>query len=247
MRQPILSLQNLTRAYDDFLALDCLTFDIAQGQIFGFLGHNGAGKTTTLHLLTTLAQPTSGTATVAGFDIVKQPQDVRRNIGYVPENLRLYDTLTTRENLLFFARLSGIDTPQSAVEETLDILQCRDLIDRRVGTFSKGMRQRVGLAQAILHRPKVLFLDEPTSGLDPAGVKLLRDLITRLNRDLGMTVFMNTHLISEVAKTCTSIGVLSHGRLVYHDTMAAVTRRFGNESSLEELYLSVTPLQAVPT
>ena len=106
------------------------------------------------------------------------------------------------------------------------------------------MRQRVGLAQAILHRPKVLFLDEPSSGLDPMGMKMLRDLIVRLNHEWGMTIFMNTHLISEIAKTCTSIGVLSHGRLVYHDSIEAVTKRFGDDAALEELYLSVVPVQS---
>jgi ABC-2 type transport system ATP-binding protein len=163
-------------------------------------------------------------------------------IGYVPENVRLYDTLTARENLLFFARLSQIDDPGKRVDVVLDFLDSSALADKRVGDFSKGMRQRIGLAQAILHQPKVLFLDEPSSGLDPMGMKMLRDLIVRLNTDIGMTIFMNTHLISEIAKTCTSIGVLSHGRLVYHDKMEAVVEKYGDDSALEELYLSVTPI-----
>ncbi len=242
MTAPIISINHLTQRLGGQTIVDDLTFDIPGKEVFGFLGHNGAGKTTTVHMLTTLARPYSGTALIDGHDIRTDPLGVRRVIGYVPENVRLYDTLTARENLSFFARLSGIDDVNARVDETLAFLVCTDLADRRVGTFSKGMRQRIGLAQAILHRPKVLFLDEPTSGLDPMGIKTLRDLIKRLNTDFSMTVFMNTHLISEIARTCTSIGVLGHGKLIFHDTIDAVTALYGNDASLEDLYLSLTPL-----
>jgi ABC-2 type transport system ATP-binding protein len=242
MPDPILSLRALTQMFDGRTVVEALTFDIAAGQVFGFLGHNGAGKTTTIQMLTTLAKPASGTAIIAGHDITGDPMGVRRAIGYVPENVRLYDTLTARENLLFFARLSGVADPARRVAATLDLLDCTTFADRRVGGFSKGMRQRVGLAQAILHEPAVLFLDEPTSGLDPMGIKLLRDLIGRLNADMGMTIFMNTHLLSEIGRTCSSIGVLSHGNLVFHDSMAAVTARYGDDTALEELYLSLAPV-----
>nr|WP_232843812.1 ABC transporter ATP-binding protein [Rhodobacter amnigenus] len=214
-----------------------MTLDVQKGEVFGFLGHNGAGKTTTIRLLTTLLEPTTGSARVAGHDIISDPLKVRAAIGYLPENVRLYDRFTTRENLMFFARLSGLEKPADAVHETLDFLNITELADRRVGTFSKGMRQRVGLAQAILHRPDVLFLDEPTSGLDPMGVRQLREIIDRLNA-AGMTIFMNTHLLSEVARSCTSIGVLAQGRLVFRDTMQVVAARY-DEHSLEELYVGV--------
>ncbi len=242
MPDPILSLRRLCQAFDSVAVVDDLSMEITQGEIFGFLGHNGAGKTTTIQMLTTLARPASGTALVAGHDICTDPLAVRRAIGYVPENVRLYDTLTATENLLFFARLSGVSDPQRRVREVLDLLDCAYLADRRVGGFSKGMRQRVGLAQAILHNPSVLFLDEPTSGLDPMGIKMLRDLILRLNAEFGMTIFINTHLISEIAKTCTSIAVLSHGKLVFHDRIEAVTARYGDDTALEDLYLSLTPV-----
>jgi ABC-2 type transport system ATP-binding protein len=241
MSEPILSLKDLSQSYGDTKAVDSLTFEIAEGEVFGFLGHNGAGKTTTIHMLTTLAPPTSGTARVAGYDIISDALDVRRQIGYVPENVRLYDALTATENLMFFARLSGIADPSARVAEVLNYLDSAELGPRRIGTFSKGMRQRIGLAQAILHRPKVLFLDEPTSGLDPMGIKMLRDLILRLNREQGMTIFMNTHLVSEIAQTCTSIGVLGHGRLIFHDRVEAVTAQYGDAASIEALYLSLTP------
>jgi len=241
MPDPMITIDRLTQVFDGFTALDALSMTIEAGEVFGFLGHNGAGKTTTLQMLTTLARPSSGSATIAGHDICTDPLAVRRSIGYVPENVRLYDTMTAAENLLFFARLSGVDKPKARVAEVLELLDCAALASARVAGFSKGMRQRIGLAQAILHQPKVLFLDEPSSGLDPMGIKMLRDVITRLNRDFGMTIFMNTHLISEIAKTCTSIAVLSHGKLVYHDRIEAVTARYGDEAALEALYLSLTP------
>ncbi len=231
---------NLSCRYGEFTALHPLNLDIPKGEIFGFLGHNGAGKTTTIRLLTTLLEPSSGEAIVAGCDAMRNVVQLRRQIGYLPENVRLYDALSTRENLRFFASLSQIDDARERVEEVMDFLGIRDLADRRLGTFSKGMRQRVGLAQAIVHRPSILFLDEPTSGLDPMGVRMLREVIERLNAG-GMTIFMNTHLLSEVARSCSSIGVLSHGRLVFHDRIAAVSARYGDEAALEELYLSVVP------
>lgn len=242
MSEPMIQLKRLTQVFEGVTAVESLSMEISRGEMFGFLGHNGAGKTTTIHMLTTLARPASGTAIVAGYDIRSDPLEVRRRIGYVPENVRLYDTLSARENLMFFARLSGVNEPKRRVDEVLHLLDCTHLADRRVGGFSKGMRQRIGLSQAILHEPAVLFLDEPTSGLDPMGIKMLRELLMRLNTEFGMTIFMNTHLISEIAKTCTSIAVLSHGKLVYHDRIEAVTSRYGDDAALEELYLSLTPV-----
>lgn len=239
MSKPIIELQGLTRIFNNQVAVDTLSIVIEQGEVFGFLGHNGAGKTTTVHMLTTLLPPSSGKAFIGGYSVQDDTLSVRRLIGYVPENVRLYDTLTARENLRFFARLSGVVQPEQTIDKTMELLECSDLLDKRVGEFSKGMRQRVGLAQAILHQPRVLFLDEPSSGLDPQGIKTLRELILRLNYEFGMTIFMNTHLLSEIAKTCTSIGVLNHGRLVYHGNMEAATQAYADESALEALYLAV--------
>lgn len=231
------STRGLSKSYGEATVLHPLTLDVPKGEVFGFLGHNGAGKTTTIRLLTTLLSPTSGTARIVGHDVAADALKVRAVIGYLPENVRLYDRFTARENLTFFAQLSGVPNPPEAVRETLDFLEIAYLADHRVGTFSKGMRQRVGLAQAILHRPDVLFLDEPTSGLDPMGVRQLRRIVERLH-GRGMTIFMNTHLLSEVARSCTSIGVLAHGKLVFHDSMQAVADKY-NEQSLEDLYVGV--------
>jgi len=233
---PIVELENLRHSYGDVAVLHGIDLSIPEGEIFGFLGHNGAGKTTTIHVLTTLITPTSGRARVCGFDVVDQRLDVQRSIGYLPENVRLYDSLTAAENLRFFAQLSGVEDVPRAIDEALGFLECRDLADRRVGTFSKGMRQRIGIAQAILHAPRVLFLDEPTSGLDPMGVRQLRETIVRLNADRGITIFMNTHLLSEVARVCTTIGVLAEGELIYNDSLASTLERFPDEASLEDIY-----------
>ena len=239
--QPAIQTAKLSMKYETSFALEALDLEVNTGEIFGFLGHNGAGKTTTLSILTTLLRPTSGKASVAGFDVISNGFEARKRLGYLPENVRLYESMSANDNLRFLAQLSGIRRPAEEITQTLKFLECEDLAERRIGTMSKGQRQRIGLAQAILHRPDVLFLDEPTSGLDPLGIKTLRDLIVRLNKERGTTIFMNTHLISEVSKTCTSIGVLNHGHLVFHDTIAEVLNRFGDDTALEHLYLSLVP------
>ncbi len=237
--QPIIEVKHLSRKYGEFFAVRDVSFGVEKGDIFGFLGHNGAGKTTTINMLTTLLEPTNGSIIIDGIDIHADPLSVKKLIGYVPENVQLYDTLSAYENLEFFAKLSGIRNPQVIIEETLQFLKASGFAHKKIHELSKGMRQRIGLAQAILHKPKILFLDEPTSGLDPMGVKELRDLIIRLNREEGMTIFMNTHLLSEVTKTCKTIGVLNHGKLVYKDTLQNTLQRFKDESSLEDIYLYI--------
>lgn len=234
----------LTKSYGEATALRDLDLTVSRGEIFGLLGHNGAGKTTTVNLLTTLLEPTSGRVEVGGLDVAVDPDRVRRMIGYLPENVQFYDNLSTMENLRFFGRLSGLSKPDARIHEVLEYLDFAGHDDQRVGTFSKGMRQRVGIAQAILHSPEVLFLDEPTSGLDPEGVRQLREVIVRLNRDLGMTIFMNTHLLSEVTKTCSHIGILRQGELAYQASLAATLEAFPGEDSLEEIYLQIKSVPA---
>ncbi|GAC1489598.1 MAG: ABC transporter ATP-binding protein [Pseudarthrobacter sp.] len=229
----------LAKSYGGKSALFGLTLAVPRGEIFGLLGHNGAGKTTTVNILTTLLPASSGTARIAGHDLTTDANRVRRSIGYLPENVQFYDNLTLEENLMFFARLSGVPDPAARIGTALAAVDFAGHGQERMSTFSKGMRQRAGIAQAILHEPAVLFLDEPISGLDPQGVAQLREIIVGLNRDLGMTVFMNTHLLSEVTRTCTSIGILSSGRLIYQDSVAATLEAFPDQASLEEIYLHI--------
>ncbi len=239
MTNPAIETDNLTRCYGEHTAVSQLSLTIPQGEIFGFLGHNGAGKTTTVSLLTTLLLPTSGRAAIFGHDVVQHNREVRRLIGYVPENVRLYNDLTVAENLRFLGELSDVAYLDNRITDILDLLDHPEWRDRRVGDFSKGMRQRVGIAQALLHQPEVLFLDEPASGLDPEGQRDIGRLITQLNRDFGITIFMNTHQLAEAARLCTSIGIMNHGRLVMADTLDNVMARFPDAPSLEDIYLRV--------
>ena len=237
MAVPVIEMHNISHSYDTDEVLHGIDLSIEPGEIFGFLGHNGAGKTTAMSILTTLVAPTSGSAKVGGFDVVTEREHVTRRIGYLPADVRFYGYMTAAENLEFFAKLSGVADPRATVAEVLTYLDATDLAGLRMSTFSTGMRQRIGIAQAIMHRPEVLVLDEPTGGLDPFGVRQLRETIVRLNQDFGMTVFMNTHLLSEVARMCTTIGVLNHGDLIYKDSIEETTRRFPDETSLEDIYV----------
>ena len=243
--RPAIDIVGVSHSYNGIRVLHDIHLSIPKGEVFGFLGHNGAGKTTTISILTTLLRQTTGSVRVAGFDTLIDGTEVRRRIGYLPENVTFYNDLTAYENLAYFARLSGVGQVDEKINETLAFLDFQGVAHKRLKTFSKGMRQRIGLAQAIIHDPEVLFLDEPTSGLDPMGIKNLRDIILRLNRERGMTIFMNTHLLSEVAKTCTSIGVLNMGKLIYTDTMSRTLERFPDEVSLEEIYVRMEAFETV--
>ena len=235
----MLRTENLGKKYGDFSAVDNLNLEVKEGSIFGFLGHNGAGKTTTISMLTTLILPTSGNANIAGYDVVKDNLKVRNLIGYLPENVTLYGDLSAVENLRFFGRLSGVKNVDAAIDDTLKLLEFEKWKNQKVKTYSKGMRQRIGIAQAILHSPKILFLDEPTSGLDPQGTKELRDILLMLNQQRGTTIFMNTHLLSEVTKLCTDIGIISKGKLLLADSIKNVEKKFPEEKSLEEIYFKI--------
>lgn len=231
--------EHVTKHYPNIKALDDLSLEVPDGAIFGFLGHNGAGKTTALSIFSTLILPSSGRVTIQGLDVVKDNLKVREILGYLPENVSLYGELTVRENLRFLGRLSKVKKVDSAIDETLEMLEFSQWSEYKVKTLSKGMRQRVGVAQAILHKPKILFLDEPTSGLDPEGTSEIRDILLRINADLGTKIFMNTHMLSEVTKTCTDIGIISHGKLLLADTLKNVEKQYEDCKSLEEIYFRI--------
>jgi ABC-2 type transport system ATP-binding protein len=235
----VIDIKSLVKKYKNFLALDNLNLQISKGEIFGFLGHNGAGKTTTVNILTTLLPPTSGSAAIAGFDILKDSLEVRKRIGYLPENVKFYENLTAYENLEYLAQLSGMKSPAKKIKEILEFIDFTGFENKKIGEFSKGMKQRIGIAQAIIHEPEVLFLDEPTAGLDPMGIKKLREVILKINKEKEITIFINTHLLSEVSKTCTAIGVLNHGKLIYKDSLENTLKKFKDEVSLEEIYFNI--------
>ena len=181
----MLAMHELTKKYRDFTAVDQMNLEIREGAIFGFLGHNGAGKTTTLSMLTTLLKPTSGSAEVNGINVVKDYLKVREFIGYLPENVQLYGDLSVYENLEFFGKLSGLRRPGGRIEDMLRAFNLSGWKNAKLKTLSKGMRQRVGIVQAMLHRPKILFLDEPTSGLDPQGTLDIRNMLQQSEFRVG--------------------------------------------------------------
>lgn len=208
--------EGLTKDYGARRAIDNLTFETRQGEIVGFLGPNGAGKTTTMRILTGYMPPTSGTATVAGFDVVDESLEVRRRVGYLPETVPLYPDMTVFEYLKFMADLRHLPNAEEAVDEALETVGMTERADGYIANLSKGMRQRVGLAQALLHKPEVLILDEPTIGLDPAQVVEVRNLIREIGKE--RTVMLSTHILSEAQQVCDRVLIINKGRLIAEDT-----------------------------
>jgi len=212
----MIQVNGLTKDYGARRAIDNLTFDAEQGEIVGFLGPNGAGKTTTMRILTGYMPPTDGTAVVAGYDVVEESMEVRRRVGYLPETVPLYDDMTAIDYLKFMADLRRIPDPEERAYETLEGVNLTERADSYIGTFSKGMRQRVGLAQALIHRPEVLILDEPTIGLDPAQVVEMRNVIREIGKD--RTVLLSTHILSEAQQICDRVLIINRGQIVTEDT-----------------------------
>lgn len=212
----MIQVNGLVKDYGNRRALDNITFDANQGEIVGFLGPNGAGKTTTMRILTGYMPPTSGDAIVAGYDIVDESLEVRKRVGYLPETVPLYDDMTAIEYLKFMGELRRLPEPEERAFETLEMVNLDERADSFIGTFSKGMRQRVGLAQALLHRPEVLILDEPTIGLDPAQVVEIRNVIREIGKD--RTVLFSTHILSEAQQICDRVLIINKGLIVAEDT-----------------------------
>jgi ABC-2 type transport system ATP-binding protein len=197
-------------------AVDNISFEARQGEILGFLGPNGAGKTTTMRMLTGYMPPSSGSATIAGFDIIKESLEVRKRVGYLPETVPLYTDMTIFDYLKFMADLRHLPNGEEAILETLEMVGLLDRAEGYIGNLSKGMRQRVGLAQALLHKPEVLILDEPTIGLDPAQIIEVRNLIREIGKE--RTVLLSTHILSEAQQICDRILIINKGKIVVEDT-----------------------------
>jgi ABC-2 type transport system ATP-binding protein len=210
---------NLTKRFDSILAVDDITFEVEKGQVFGFLGPNGAGKTTTIRLLTGLTRPTSGTITVAGRNVVKEPYKAKERVGVVPEVSNLYDEMSARDNLIFSAQLYGVskNEREKRAKELLELFGLYERRSDRVGNFSRGMKRRLTIAAALIHKPDILFLDEPTTGLDVQSSRMIRGLTKELNKN-GTTVFLTTHYIEEADQLCQRVAIINHGRIVAVDS-----------------------------
>ena len=243
--ESIIVVQNLTKAFGDFVAVDNVTFSVQKGEIFGLLGPNGAGKSTVIRLLSTLTRPTSGTATIGGYSIVKQDNEVRKLIGIVSEKMIMYNRLTARENLWFFGNLFGMprEMLNARIDELLELVQLTKWGKSQVGTFSTGMRQRMNIIRALLNMPQVLFLDEPTLGLDPQSTVEIREFIRRLNQEHGTTVLITTHMMGEADMLCDHIGIIDHGKIVANDTSTNLkTRVAGADTTILSMELAnLTP------
>jgi ABC-2 type transport system ATP-binding protein len=228
----MITVKELTKRYARNTAVDHISFEIEKGQIVGFLGPNGAGKTTTMRILTCFMPPSSGSATVAGFDVLEEPMEVKKRIGYLPEMPPLYPEMRTSEYLTFVGKLKGLSGTQlqERVDYVFDRCAVSDMRDRLLGKLSKGYRQRVGLAQAIIHNPEVLILDEPTAGLDPKQINETRDLIKSLAGD--HTIILSTHILPEVEQTCEKVIIISKGKLVATDSVNNLQKRASGAESM---------------
>jgi len=241
--QIVIETRELTKVYGEQVAVDHLNLKINQGEVFGFLGPNGAGKTTTLLMLLGLSEPTSGKAWVCGFDPTREPLKVKRVVGYLPENVGFYDDMNAVQNLRYVSRLNGIpdeiSTPQ--IEDLLRMVDLHREPKKKVGDYSRGMRQRLGIAEVLLKDPQVVFLDEPTIGLDPDGSKQMLELIQSLSRDKKITVFFCSHLLEQVQKISHRVAIMIRGSLVAVGRIEDLAKEklgVGQEKyTLEEIYM----------
>ena len=250
----MIQVEGLTKDYGPRRAIEDLNFTAVTGEILGFLGPNGAGKTTTMRILTGYMPPTAGKATVAGYDVVEESLEVRRRVGYLPETVPLYPDMTVFDYLKFMADLRHLPDAEERVEEVLDLVHMMDRSEGYIANLSKGMRQRIGVAQALLHQPEVLILDEPTIGLDPAQILEVRNLIRELGRN--RTVLLSTHILSEAQQVCNRVLIINKGHIVVEDTpenlqaRLAGAQRFslrvlGDTDGLENLLANIVGVRRV--
>ena len=234
-----IELNSLTKKFKKSIAIDNISLNVEEGEIFGFLGPNGAGKSTTMMILTTLLKPTSGNASVCGFDVVTNPSKVRQNIGFVQQEIGIDEYLTARENLQFQCKISQISKEQikNRIEEVLDLVELKEKQDDQSITFSGGMRKRLDIACGLIHRPKVLFLDEPTVGLDIQTRRKIWEYIRKIHKEFGMTIFVSTHYMEEADNLCDRIGIIDYGKIQIVDTPQSMK----NKLETDMITFSVIP------
>src|SRR5512136_3479281 len=255
MTESVIKVSGLTKQFNGFTAVDHVSFDVRKGEIFGFLGPNGAGKSTTIRMLCTLSRPAAGTATVAGFDVVKEDGRVREHIGLVSEKLIMYNDLTARENLRLFGELYDIpkDVLLRRIDKLLTFVRMEKWADARIGTFSTGMKQRINVIRALVNQPEILFLDEPTLGLDPQSTNEIRELTRKINLENHTSIILTTHMMVEADLLCDRIGIIDRGKIVALDTPANLKRLVsGTDTSVLEFDIAnlspslLTALGSVP-
>jgi ABC-2 type transport system ATP-binding protein len=235
--------RGLTKAYGELVAVDHLDLDVRAGEIFGLLGQNGAGKTTTILMLLGLTEPTDGTARVVGLDPARNPLEVKRRIGYLPDSVGFYSDLTGRQNLRYTARLNRIPggLAETTIDAVLEQVGMTSRADDRAGTYSRGMLQRLGIADALIKDPDVLILDEPTTAIDPIGVIEILDLLRSLVHERGMSILLSSHLLNQVQSVCDRIGIFAAGRLIGVGTVEELAERFGDGLSHVEVGFEFAP------
>jgi len=239
----IIETEGLTKRYNSYTAVNQLNLQIREGEIFGFLGPNGAGKTTTLLMFLGLTEPTSGKVRICGFDPTRDPLRVKEKVGYLPENVGFYEDMDARENLRYVARLNRIPDGVSAkrIDELIGLVGLQEESAKKVGTYSKGMRQRLGIAEVLVKDPKLVFLDEPTIGLDPDGTNRMLDLIRSLSREKNITVFFSSHLLEQVQRISDRVGIMVKGSLVAVGPIEELAKdKLGIDQehyTLEEIYM----------
>jgi len=234
--------EDLTKEFGSFVAVNGVSFDVSQGEIFGLLGPNGAGKTTIIKMLCTLLVPTKGKAIVDGQDVVREADKVRKKIGVVTEKLIAYDRLTPMENLSVFGRLYDMDSNalKERTEELLKLVELWDFRKTRVGNFSSGMRQRLNIVRALIHDPDIIFLDEPTIGLDPTSAHNIRELVRRLNKESKKTILLTTHYMDEADRLSDRIGIIDYGKIIALDTPHNLKASVGPDATLEDAFIKLT-------
>ena len=238
----MLQLKNLVKKFGSFTAVDGINIDIKQEELYGFLGQNGAGKTTTIKMITGIYAPTSGSILVDGIDITKNPLDAKRQIGYVPDQPYLYDKLTGREFLYFSGGLYNLEKHiiKNKIDELISLLKLESWLDKRTEEYSQGMKQRITIASALLHNPKLIILDEPMVGLDPQSAVLVKNILKKKVSE-GAAVFVSTHSLPFAEEVCSKIGIIKQGKIIYEDKREAIeTIKADLNQNFEEVFLELT-------
>ena len=236
---PILSIKNLTKEFKNFKAVDGVSFDVEEGEIFGLLGPNGAGKTTIIRIIATVLAPSAGTAEVLGFDIIKDAEEVRKNIGVLTTDIGVYERFSGRENLRYFGELYGLskEVLEKRINELSNLLEMRDFIDRRAGKYSTGMKQKLAIARSVIHDPKILIFDEPTAGLDVLASQTVLNFMRRSKKP-GGCVIISTHQMHDAEKLCDRVVIIHKGKVIANDTVETLKNKTSSDY-LEDVFMKL--------